>query len=399
VQTRRQFITSAAAVAAFGRTSSAFAQQSSSQPWPQRPVKVVVAFAPGGNSDSIARIACQRLGEALGHTFVIENRPGGGGTIGAEAVARAAPDGYTLFAAATPQMSITPWLQKVPYDPVRDFAAISNVGSNPFVLSVNAKLPIKSVAEFIAYVRERPGKVTFGSGGVGTLNHLSMTPFAKLAGIDITHVPYKGGGPAMADLVAGHINAMFANLSDALGQAGAGTIRLLAVSSEKRAKQLPDVPTVIESGFPTFKTTTWNGLVAPVGTPRAIITTVAMSSRVRPRTRNMSSASPTSGSTPSAIRPKSSPPPSPPISRSGAKRSKPRGSGAESSSLALAHRPLMPTQAGIHAIQPGRTRVAVVNRVHRAARRASRDQMHRGDVLRSNRTDWPSKRTDWPSPE
>jgi tripartite-type tricarboxylate transporter receptor subunit TctC len=269
MQSRRQFLASAA-VAALGPVAPAFAQA-----WPQRPVKVVVAFAPGGNSDGIARIACQRLGEALGQTFVIENRPGGGGTIGAEAVARATPDGYTLFAAATPQIAITPWLQKVPYDPIKDFMAISNVGSNPFVLSVNAKLPIKSVPEFIAYVRERPGKVTFGSGGVGTLNHLSMTLFAKLAGIDITHVPYKGGGPAMADLIAGHIHAMFANLSDALGQAGAGTIRLLAVSSEKRAKQIPDIPTVIESGFPTFKTTTWNGLMAPVGTPREIIMTIA----------------------------------------------------------------------------------------------------------------------------
>lgn len=270
MQTRRQFLASAAAMAAAGRVGAAFAQS-----WPQRPVKVVVAFAPGGNSDSIARVACQRLSEVLGQTFVIENRPGGGGTIGAEAVARATPDGYTLFVAATPQMSITPWLQKVSYDPVKDFAAISNVGSNPFVLSVNAKLPIKDVAEFIAYAKARPGKVTFGSGGVGTLNHLSMTLFAKLAGVDITHVPYKGGGPAMADLVAGHINAMFANLSDALGQAGAGTIRLLAASSEKRAKQLPNIPTVIESSFPTFRTTTWNGLVAPVGTPKEIIATVA----------------------------------------------------------------------------------------------------------------------------
>ncbi|MBX9777340.1 MAG: tripartite tricarboxylate transporter substrate binding protein [Xanthobacteraceae bacterium] len=267
MQTRRQLLTSAAAIAV---VSPAFAQG-----WPQRPVKVVVAFAPGGNSDSIARVACQRLSEVFGQTFVIENRPGGGGTIGAEAVARAAPDGYTLFVAATPQMSITPWLQKVPYDPVKDFAAISNIGSNPFVLSVNAKLPIKSVADFIAHVKARPGQVTFGSGGVGTLNHLSMTLFAKLAGIDITHVPYKGGGPAMADLVAGHINAMFANLSDALGQAGAGTIRLLAVSSDRRARQIPDVPTVIETGFPTFKTTTWNGLVAPAGTPREIVTRIA----------------------------------------------------------------------------------------------------------------------------
>ena len=270
MQTRRQFIASVAAVAAVGPAAPAFAQS-----WPQRPVKVVVAFAPGGNSDSIARIACQRLSDVFGQTFVIENRPGAGGALGAEAVARAAPDGYTLFSAATPQIAITPALQKVPYDPIKDFAPISNVGSNPFVLSVNAKLPIKSVAEFIAYVKARPGQVTFGSGGVGTLNHLSMTLFAKLAGIDMTHVPYKGGGPAMADLVAGHINAMFANLSDALGQAGAGTIRPLAVSSDKRAKQIPNVPTVIEAGFPTFKTTTWNGLVAPAGTPKEIVTRIA----------------------------------------------------------------------------------------------------------------------------
>ncbi len=266
--TRRQFLASAAALAACGSPAVA-------QAYPQRPVKVVVTFAPGGNSDSIARIACQRLTDVLGQTFVIENRPGAGGSLGAEQVARAAPDGYTLLAAATPQFAITPVLQKVSYDPVKDFAPISNVGSNPFVMSVNGKLPIKSVADFIAYVRARPGKVTYGSGGVGTLNHLSMTLFAKLAGIEMTHVPYKGGGPAMADLIAGHINSMFATLADALGQAGAGTIRLLAVSSDKRAKQIPDVPTVIESGFPTFNTTTWNGLVAPAGTPKDIAAKIA----------------------------------------------------------------------------------------------------------------------------
>ena len=266
--TRRQFLASAAALAAYGSPAAA-------QAYPQRPVKVVVTFAPGGNSDSIARIACQRLSDVLGQTFVIENRPGAGGSLGAEQVARAAPDGYTLLAAATPQFAITPVLQKVSYDPVKDFAPISNVGSNPFVMSVNSKLPIKSVADFIAYVRARPGKVTYGSGGVGTLNHLSMTLFAKLAGIEMTHVPYKGGGPAMADLIAGHINSMFATLADALGQAGAGTIRLLAVSSDKRARQIADVPTVIESGFPTFNTTTWNGLVAPAGTPKDIVDKIA----------------------------------------------------------------------------------------------------------------------------
>lgn len=273
MRSRRHFVATAAAFAAVGPCARAAAQQSAS--WPQRPVKVIVAFAPGGNSDSIARVICQRLGEAFGQSFVIENRGGAGGTIGAEMAARSAPDGYTLFVAATPQMAITPAMQKVAYDPIKDFVPVSNVGSNPFVLSVNAKLPIRTVADFIDYVRARPGQVTFGSGGVGTLNHLSMMLFARLAGIDVTHVPYKGGGPAMADLIAGHIQAMFANLSDALGQAGAGTIRLLAVSSQQRARQLPEVPTVAELGHPTFKTTTWNGLVAPVGTPREIVTRVA----------------------------------------------------------------------------------------------------------------------------
>ena len=270
MNTRRQFLASAAAMAAFGPAAPAAAQA-----WPQRPVRVIVAFAPGGNSDSIARIVCQHLTEVLGQSFVIENRGGAGGTIGAEMAAHAAPDGYTLFVAATPQMAITPHMQKVNYDPIKDFVPISNVGSNPFVLTVSAKLPIRNTAEFIAYVKARPGQVTFGSGGVGTLNHLSMMLYAKLAGIDITHVPYKGGAQAMTDMVAGHINAMFANLSDALGQAGAGTVRLLAVSSDKRARQIPDVPTVIETGFPTFKTTTSNGLVAPTGTPRDIIAKIS----------------------------------------------------------------------------------------------------------------------------
>lgn len=274
MQTRRQFLASAATVtttiATFGLSAPVLAQA-----WPQRPVKVIVAFAPGGNSDAIARIVCQRLGEALGQAFVIENRPGGGGTLGAEAVARSAPDGYTLFVAATPQMAVTPAIQKVSYDPIKDFAPISNIGSNPFVLTVNAKLPIKTLADFVAYVKARPGKVTFGSGGVGTLNHLSMTLFAKRAGIELIHVPYKGGGPAMTDLIGGQINAMFANLSDALGQAGAGSVRLLAMSSDKRVAQAPDVPTVSEAGYPNFRTITSNGLVAPAGTPKEIIARVA----------------------------------------------------------------------------------------------------------------------------
>jgi tripartite-type tricarboxylate transporter receptor subunit TctC len=273
MQTRRQFLASAAATTALG--SLGLSAPAQAQGWPQRPIKVIVAFAPGGNSDSIARIVCNRLGEALHQTFFIENRPGNGGALGAEEAARSAPDGYTLFVAATPQMAVTPAIRKVSYDPLKDFAPISNIGSNPFVLTVNAKLPIKTLADFVAYVKARPGKATFGSGGVGTLNHLSMTVFAKRAGLDLIHVPYKGGAPAMVDLVGGQINAMFANLSDALGQADGGKVRMLAVSSVQRVSQAPNVPTVSESGYQGFKTITSNGLVAPAGTPKDIINRIS----------------------------------------------------------------------------------------------------------------------------
>ena len=238
-------------------------------------MKVIVAFAPGGNSDAIARLICQRLSEAFGQSFVIENRGGSGGAIGAEAAARSAPDGYTLFMAVSSPMAVTPAMQKVKYDPINDFVAISNVGINPVVLTVNSKLPIGDLGDFVAYARARPGKITFGSGGVGTINHLSMTLFAKQAGLGLIHVPYKGGGPAMIDLIGGQIDAMFANLSDGLGQHDGGQARMLAVSSLKRVPQLLNIPSVSESGYPGFKTEAWNGMVAPAGTPKEITNQIA----------------------------------------------------------------------------------------------------------------------------
>jgi tripartite-type tricarboxylate transporter receptor subunit TctC len=272
MQTRRQLLALIGITPALGIVLS---KPACAQAWPQRPVKVIVAFAPGGNSDAITRIACQRLGEAFGQTFVIENRGGSGGAIGAEAAARAAPDGYTLFMGVTSPMAVTPAMQKVRYDPIKDFVAISNVGVNPLVLTVNAKLPVKSVTDFIAYARTRSGKITFGSGGVGTINHLSMTLFAKRTGIDAIHVPYKGGGPAMIDLIGGQIDSMFANLSDAIGHPDGDQLRMLAVSSAERLEQIPNIPTVSESGYPGFKTEAWNGLLAPAGTPRAIVNQIA----------------------------------------------------------------------------------------------------------------------------
>ncbi len=255
----------------------ALAGASLAQPhhWPQQPIKIVVGLAAGGLTDTITRIIAQPLGDQLGQPFVVENRPGAAGTIAAEAVARGPADGYTLVMGNAPQMVIIPAIQTTRYDPLKDFAPISIVGSNPFVLCVNAKLPIHTLAEFMAYVRERPGQLSYGSGGIGNGTHLSMAYFLKLGGLDMIHVPYKGGAPAMADLVAGHVTAMFASSSDALPQAKGGTIRALAVSSAERAAKIPDVPAISELGFPQIKTITWNGLMAPAQTPKEIVIRIA----------------------------------------------------------------------------------------------------------------------------
>jgi len=260
---------------AFAAVLAGLAGEAPAQDWPQRPVTLIVPFAAGGNTDGIGRATAQWLGDRLGQQFVVENRAGASGAIAAELVARAPADGYTLFVAALPQIAIVPAISTVRFDPVKDFAPISAIGTNPFVLAVNKDLPVRTIAEFVAYVRAQPQKLSYASAGVGSLNHLSMALFLKLAGIDMIHVPYKGNAPAMADVVAGHVPAIFTNLSDALPQAAAGSIRLIGVSSDKRAPQIPDVPTVAEQGYPTFKTLTWNALMAPAATPPAIIGRVA----------------------------------------------------------------------------------------------------------------------------
>jgi tripartite-type tricarboxylate transporter receptor subunit TctC len=268
--TRRAFLLSCAALA--GCCSVGLAQVN----WPQRPVRVIVPFAAGGNIDVIARLTCQRMSEVFGHQFVIENRVGGNGTIAGELVAHAQPDGYTLFWAGPAVMSIFPAITKSAYDPVKDFKPISVIGVNPQVLVVNEKLPIRSVAEFISYVKGQPQRLPYaGGGGPGSLSNLLMALFLKRAGLEMTSVSYRGTAPAMTDLVAGHIPTMFVPLSEALPQAHAGNIRMLGVSGEKRARQAPDVPTIAESGFPGFHGESWNGLVAPARTPDGIVTRIA----------------------------------------------------------------------------------------------------------------------------
>src|SRR5688572_14027493 len=251
-------------------SSNALAQQ-----WPQKPIKVVVPFPPGGVTDAIARITADWLTPRLGQPVVAENRPGASGAIAAEFVARADPDGYTLFSAATPQLAIVPHVQKISYDPLKDFAPISIVGTNPFALGCNANLPPKSLTELVAYSKERPGQLSYASPGSGSVGHLTMALFLARAGLKMEAVLYKGGGPAIADVVAGHVPCYFGNLNEIIPHAGGGRLKVFAVSSEQRAAQLPQVPTVAEQGYPGFRTVTWNGYVAPASTPRPVVERIA----------------------------------------------------------------------------------------------------------------------------
>ena len=249
-------------------------QLAPAQTWPQRPVRVIVPFPAGGSSDIQARIVSERLSAAFSQQFLVENRVGAGGAIAAEFVARSRADGYTLFWSATPQISVLPLVQKVSYDPLKDFAPISIVGTNPFILSVPVSLPVKNLKEFIDYVKARPGQLSYASPGTGTVGHLTPALFLARAGLRMTHVPYKGGTQAAVDLVGGQVHMYFGPPSDSIQHAKSGKITLLAVSSEKRLLQFPDLPAIAEF-FPGFRTVVWNGLLAPAGTPREIVDRLA----------------------------------------------------------------------------------------------------------------------------
>jgi tripartite-type tricarboxylate transporter receptor subunit TctC len=270
MQTRRLFLVSFGAASALALRGPAHAQA-----WPQRPVRVIVPNAPGGITDGVARIVAQRLGESLGQQFVIDNRAGASGGIGAEAAARAPADGHTLFMASLPVVAIVPVTLSARYDPVKDFAPISLVSSSPSALVVHQSLPVKTLDEFIGYVRARPQTLSYSSGGVATYGNLAMVMLLKRAGLEMVHVPYQSGAPAMAAVVGGQVPVHLASLPDALPQAASGNVRLLAVTSAQRVRQIPDVPTIAESGFPGYKAATWNGLMAPAGTPKEIIDRIA----------------------------------------------------------------------------------------------------------------------------
>ena len=242
------------------------------QNYPSKPIRILIAQAPGSATDVISRVVGNRLSEALGQPVVIEARPGAGGALGTEAAARSAPDGYTLFMANNSTHGSNPALYaKLPYDAVKDFAPITLVAAVPYVLVVDPSLPVSSVDQLIALAKSKPGKMNYASAGNGSTHHFCGELLKSMAGIDVQHIPYKGSPPAIAGLLGGEVSLMFANLTDIGAQLKAGKLRPLAVTTPKRAPMLADVPTLAEAGVPGFEIQSWFGLLAPAGTPAPII--------------------------------------------------------------------------------------------------------------------------------
>jgi tripartite-type tricarboxylate transporter receptor subunit TctC len=242
------------------------------QSYPSRNITLVVPFPPGGSTSIVGRVVADKMSQLLGQSIVVDNRGGAGGTVGTKAVAKSEPDGYTLLAGYTGTLAIGPSLYRnVGYDPRKDFEPVGSIGCAPSSLVVHPSFPAKTVAELIAYAKANPGKVNFGSAGVGTVGHVTGEYFAHATGIQIVHIPYKGTGPALSDLLGGHIPMSFSPIATTAGNVKAGLLRGLAVTSVHRNTLLPDVPTMIEAGVPDFDASLCYGLVAPAGTPRAVI--------------------------------------------------------------------------------------------------------------------------------
>ncbi|MPZ42474.1 MAG: tripartite tricarboxylate transporter substrate binding protein [Betaproteobacteria bacterium] len=242
------------------------------QDYPTKPIRLLVGFSPGGPTDITARLAAQHLSEALGQQVVVDNRPGAGGTVSMTSLTQAAPDGYTLSLCANGEMAISPNLRpNLAYDPLKNVAFISRIGASQLVLVVHPSLPVKSVKELIALAKARPGAINFASSGVGSTAHLASELFKHMAGINIIHVPYKGAGPALTDLIGGQVQMLITGFSGAVPHVKAGRLRALGATGAKRMSAMPQLPTIGET-VPGYEVTSWYGIVAPVGTPRAVIT-------------------------------------------------------------------------------------------------------------------------------
>jgi len=241
--------------------------------YPSKPIHFVVPYPPGGPLDTVARLLGQKVAERVGQPVIVDNKAGAGGNIGADAVAKAAPDGYTILMGAVATHAINPTLySKIPYDPVKDFTPVTLLGVTPNVLVVNSSMPATNVKEFIAYAKANPGKLNFGSGSTGSAGHLAGELFNTMAGVQMLHVPYKGAAPAMQDLLAGQVQVMFDNMASALPQVKSGKIRALAVTTPRRALAAPELPTISESGLPGFDVSTWFGVFLPANASRETVT-------------------------------------------------------------------------------------------------------------------------------
>ncbi len=250
--------------------AAAAPSRATAQAFPNRPIRIISPYAPGGFNDVLSRLIGQKLGEALGQTVVVDNRPGANTIIGTGLVARAEPDGHTLLMAALPFV-VNPSLYRLPYDPIRDFTPVALITTVPNVLVVHPSLPVHTVRELIEYAAANPGKLTFGSVGTGSSYHMAGELFKTLTGVDMLHVPYRGSAPAMTDLLAGRFEVFFANLVSVIPHIRSGRLRALAVTAPERSSVLPELPTIAEAGVPGFNASSWYGLVGPAGMPGEVV--------------------------------------------------------------------------------------------------------------------------------
>ncbi len=249
-----------------------YVHDAAAQNYPQRPIRAVVPLAPGGGTDTVARLVASKLSELLGQQIVVDNRGGGGGVVGTDLVAKAAADGYTLLVGSITTNAVNPALyKKLPYDHIRDFASISMIGTVPNALVVHPSVPAKNMKEFLTYAKANPGKINYGSSGIGSAPHFSMELIRSMSGVTMTHVPYKGAGAAVADVLGGQLQALCSSLAGLLPHIKSGRVRALGVTTAKRNAQLPDVPTIAESAIPGYEVTIWYALFVPAATPKTIV--------------------------------------------------------------------------------------------------------------------------------
>ena len=251
-----------------GATSGVAAQTEIA--YPSRPIKIIVGFAPGGGSDFIARIVAQKLTQKLGQTVFVENRPGAGGNLGAEIALRSAGDGYTLFLAAT-SYTVNANLYKLPFDPVHDITPVARLASGPFIIAANLELPVRDLKGLVALAKKEPGKLAFASAGNGSITHIATEYFLTTADIDVLHIPYKGTSPALTDTISGQVQFIFGTVAATMPHVQSGKLKPLAVTTATRLEALPEVPTVMESGYPSFDVSVWHGLIGPKGIPPEIV--------------------------------------------------------------------------------------------------------------------------------